>query len=131
MRTPYIDPADVIYVVLSLEYERVCVVCGLSYTGRTDGPYTRTHTPIYVRYQTDILDDARARMHARMHARRRVIDPRDAPNARPTSRTRRTFFSLSRARRRHAHRSRHHDPVVEVRFDAAMTTRIECMRARD
>ena len=74
-------------------------VCGLSYTGRTDGPYTRTHTPIYVRYQTDILDDARARMHARMHARRRVIDPRDAPNARPTSRTRRTFFfSLSLAR---------------------------------
>ena len=68
VRTPYIDPADVIYVVLSLEYERVCVVCGLSYTGRTDGPYTRTHTPIYVRYQTDILDDARARMHARMHA---------------------------------------------------------------
>ena len=125
VRTTYIDPADVIYVPqVSLEYERVCV---RTIVHGTDRWTVHADSYPHIRPVPDRHPRRRARMHSCMHsrarvrARRRVIDPRDAPNARPTSRTRRTFFSLSlsRARRRHAHRSRHHDPVVEVRFDDA------------
>ena len=134
VRTTYIDPADVIYVPhVSLEYERVCV---RTIVHGTDRWTVHADSYSHIRTVPDRHPRRRARTNACMHA---CVTTRHRParrSERATDLANATdlfVFSLSLARRRHAHRSRHHDPVVEVRFDDAnrSANRIECARARD
>ena len=88
--------------------------------GQTD--HTRGLIPLYTYGNRQTSSTTRAHMHARMHARtharQRVIDPRDAPNARPTSRTRRTFFSSLSLSRVDAMRTARDIMTPSSRFDS-------------